>query len=273
MPCRPQRCGVAQPWQLAQHHAGRCVAAQALLHHRHSKPRGYQAQCGKGLAGFHGNLRSEPGADAGGDEIIGWVGAGFALHADPLLFGQVLGQQLALPGQWMLFGQGQQHRVVEHLQGGQVRVVGGRRFAHQGDVQAALAQALQLLQGRQVIQLDVHGGPVIAQDAQGIGQYAGMHGIFDIANAQAAFFPTAQALAQGFQAIGVGQQRFGFGQEGLAVAGQADALLAALEQGQAQPLFELGDLAAQGRLRDVQALGGAADVFFLGDHFEVAQLA
>ncbi len=33
------------------------------------------------------------------------------------------------------------------------------------------------------------------------------------------------------------------------------------------------DLPGSGRLGNVQALGGAADVFFFGYHFEVAQLA
>jgi len=82
-----------------------------------------------------------------------------------------------------MLGQGQQHRVVQHLQGGQVRVVGCRGLAHQGDVQAALAQAFQLFQGGQVIQLDMHGGPVVAQHAQGVGQHTGMHGVFDVADA------------------------------------------------------------------------------------------
>jgi hypothetical protein len=61
-----------------------------------------------------------------------------------------------------------------------------------------------------------------------------VHGVFDVADAQAAFFAAAQAFTQGLQATGVGQKGTRFGEEGLAVAGQADALLAALEQGQAQ---------------------------------------
>ena len=69
-----------------------------------------------------------------------------------------------------------------------------------------------------------------------------MHGVFDVADAQATFFAAAQALAQRFQAIGMGQQRLGFGKKGLAIAGQPNALLAAFEQGQAQAFFELGDL-------------------------------
>lgn len=71
----------------------------------------------------------------------------------------------------------------------------------------------------------------------------------------------------------MGEQGAGFSEEGLAITGQANALLAALEQRQAQAFFELGDLPAQRRLGNMQPFGGAADVFFLGDYNEVAQLA
>jgi hypothetical protein len=47
-----------------------------------------------------------------------------------------------------------------------------------------------------------------------------VHGVFDVADAQAAFFAAAQAFAEGFQATGVGQQGAGFGEEGLAIAGK-----------------------------------------------------
>ncbi|MNE41343.1 hypothetical protein D3C80_1354070 [compost metagenome] len=195
------------------------------------------------------------------------------LHADPFLVGEIVRGQHALLCQRMVLGQGQQHRIVQHLEAQQVGVVVCRRFADQGDIQTTLTQAFELFGGTLVVQRDVHVRPIDPQHAQGIGQHAGVHGIFDVANAQAAFFATPQTLAKGFQSIGVGQQGAGFGEEGLAVAGQADALLAALEQGQAQAFLKLGDLPAQGRLGNVQAFGGATDVFFLGDGDEVAQLA
>ena len=69
------------------------------------------------------------------------------------------------------------------------------------------------------------------------------------------------------------QQGAGFSEKSLAIAGQANALLAALEQRQAQALFELGDLPAQRRLGNMQAFRCTADVLFLGDGDEVAQLA
>ncbi|MNO90709.1 hypothetical protein D3C76_822360 [compost metagenome] len=195
------------------------------------------------------------------------------LHADPFLVGEIVRGQYGLLRQRMVLGQGQQHRVVQHLEAQQVGVVVCRRFADQGDIQTTLTQAFELFGGALVVQRDVHVRPIDPQHAQGIGQDAGVHGVFDVADAQAAFFAAAQAFTQGLQATGVGQKGTRFGEEGLAVAGQADALLAALEQGQAQAFFELGDLPAQGRLGNVQAFGGATDVFFLGDGDEVAQLA
>ena len=112
-----------------------------------------------------------------------------------------------------------------------------------------------------------------AQRAQAVGQHAGVHGVVDIADAQPALVTAAQAARHGFQARGMDQEGAGFGQEGTAVAGEADALQAALEQGQSQLFLELGDLPAQRRLRDVQALGSAPHVFFLGHGDEVLQLA
>src|SRR5262245_43430058 len=46
-----------------------------------------------------------------------------------------------------------------------------------------------------------------------------------------------------------------------------------MEQGDAQLLLQLPDLLTQGRLRDAQAGGGAAEVQLLGDGQEVAQVA
>lgn len=54
-----------------------------------------------------------------------------------------------------------------------------------------------------------------------------------------------QAAPERFEPGGVRQQRAGFGQKRLAIGGQADALLIALEQHQTQTLLKLGNLPAQ----------------------------
>jgi D-threo-aldose 1-dehydrogenase len=58
----------------------------------------------------------------------------------------------------------------------------------------------------------------------------------------------------------------------MAVARQADALLGALEQHEAELVLQLGDLAAQRGLRDMQFFRGAPYVFLFGDSDKVVQL-
>ena len=43
-----------------------------------------------------------------------------------------------------MFGQGQQHWVIQHLETQQVWVVIGRRLTDQGDIQTTLTQAFEL---------------------------------------------------------------------------------------------------------------------------------
>ncbi|MCY1448089.1 hypothetical protein D9M71_647370 [compost metagenome] len=99
-----------------------------------------------------------------------------------------------------------------------------------------------------------------------------MDGMADVADAQPAFLATAQALAQRFQALGMFEQATRLGQEGAPVAGQVQALVAPFEQRQAKVVLQLGDLPAEGRLGNMQLLGGPADVLAFGDGHEVAQL-
>lgn len=143
-------------------------------------------------------------------------------------------------------GQGEQQRVPQ--QGGrlEIRVVLGRRCADQRDVQAALAQALELLGGLLVVQRHVNTGAFPAQGPKGGGQDARVHGVGDVPDAQAALLAAAQSPAEVLQPVRVPQQGAGLGQEDPAVGGQPDALLAALEEGEVQVLLELGDLPAEG---------------------------
>ena len=83
------------------------------------------------------------------------------------------------------------------------------------------------------------------QGAQRCGQHAGVHGVGDVPDAEAAFLAAAQTAAEVLQPVGVPQQGARLGEEDAAVGGQADALLGALEEGQAQVLLQLGDLPAE----------------------------
>lgn len=116
-------------------------------------------------------------------------------------------------------------------------------------------------------------GALLAYLAQGVREDPGMHRVADVADAQPALLAAPQAPSQRLQAFGVLEQGLGFVEEGPPVGSQAQALLAALEQLQAETLFQLGDLPAQRRLGDVQLLGGAADVLDLGHGDEITKLS
>ncbi|MNY38661.1 hypothetical protein D3C86_1733000 [compost metagenome] len=173
----------------------------------------------------------------------------------------------------MPFGQRQQHRIIEHLGSLEVWIVWWRRLADECDIEAALAQPLQLNVRLLVVQRDMHRRPAVAQFAQGIRQHARVHRVFQVADAQPAFVAAAKPSRQRFEPVGMRQECAGLGQERAAVAGQADSLLRALEQRQPEFLFKLGDLPAKWRLGDMQPLGGASDVLILGDGHEVVKLA
>ena len=55
--------------------------------------------------------------------------------------------------------------------------------------------------------------------------------------------------------------------------GKADAAVGTVEQPHTQLCLELADLLADGRLRHVKALGGAAEVQLLRDRDEVPQVS
>ena len=74
------------------------------------------------------------------------------------------------------------------------------------------------------------------------------------------------------RAVEVVEQLLHLAREVAADGGQADAPRRAVEQAHAQRLLELVDAAAEGRLRDVHRLGGAAEVAELGDGAEGQQV-
>lgn len=61
--------------------------------------------------------------------------------------------------------------------------------------------------------------------------------------------------------------------QGVGGDGRQQALAAALEQRDVEVLLQLADLLREGRLRQGQAFGGAADVAFFVERDEIAELA
>ena len=203
-----------------------------------------QADGGEGFGGFVADVGGESGGGAGGEEVVTPGVLLSVLDGDPGLAVEVFGADLAACCQGVGAGDGQEHRVFqEGVRAGRGRF--GVVARGQGDVEAALAQAFELFVGGEAVEGDVDAGVFLVEGAQCLGQQAGVHGVADVADAQAAFLAAAEAAAEVLQACGVPQQGCGFGEEDAAVAGEPEALLAALEQGQAEVLLELGDLPAE----------------------------
>jgi hypothetical protein len=88
--------------------------------------------------------------------------------------------------------------------------------------------------------------------------------------------PLAAARGHGHPAadrVRGGQQRAGVGQQLPAGVGQRHAVAVPGQQRGAEILFQRADLPTERRLRDVQLIGGAAEVQLTGDGDEVPQLA
>ncbi|MNY68908.1 hypothetical protein D3C86_2067530 [compost metagenome] len=60
---------------------------------------------------------------------------------------------------------------------------------------------------------------------------------------------------------------------GLARIGRLDCARGPVEQAHAQGFFQLPDLLRQGRLGDVQRLGGAGEAAVVGDRQQIAQMS
>src|SRR6478672_8840317 len=95
----------------------------------------------------------------------------------------------------------------------------------------------------------------------------------DEADAQAPGLATRCALRRTLRAFRLRQSETCFGEKGTPRGRQLHPAWNALEQRHADLTLEVTDLPAQWRLRDPQALGGAAEVGLLGHRDEVAEMS
>jgi hypothetical protein len=92
------------------------------------------------------------------------------------------------------------------------------------------------------------------------------------AHAQHAHAPARPALERGQQFLAGGVDGIGVLQRHTPGLGEHEAAAAALEQGMAEPFFELPQLHRQRRGRDMQPLGRARQALLVRDGAEVAQV-
>jgi hypothetical protein len=114
---------------------------------------------------------------------------------------------------------------------------------------------------------------VHAEEAEDFRQHAGVRGCLDEANTQSADLTTSRALGSALCARSLRERESCLGEKRAAGSGEGNASRHTLEQRRPELALEVADLPTQWRLRDVQPLGGAAEVQFFGDGDEVAEVA
>ena len=138
------------------------------------------------------------------------------------------------------------------------------RFAPETHVDLLGAQGFVLHRGTEFMDGPADAGKFGLEFFQQAGDGA-PHGRADDAHAQAAHF-AAVDLADGVDGHAhLGQQVGRLVHQRLARHGQLERARGARKQAHAQFAFQFHDLLAQRRLRDMQALGGAAEAFLLGN--------
>src|SRR5258708_886471 len=113
------------------------------------------------------------------------------------------------------------------------------------------------------------GFAVAAEDGGKRRQHSGA----DEADVQRADFAATDAAGFVDVTVDVAQGALGAFEEDPACCGKGDGAGGSFEKGVAEDFFELANLLREGRLSEVKAQSGAAEVEFFGDCNEVAQMA
>jgi len=149
---------------------------------------------------------------------------------------------------------------------------GAHRQADQPGLNPPLVESVHLLPAGQFLQVEVDSWITLAENPEG-GRQEAQGGRADETDGEST--PVALGGPARFRAglLHGCEDLPGPSEEGAAGVGQGDPAGAPLQQGGAEFLLERLDLGAQGRLAQVEALGGPAEISLLGDRHEVAQLA
>src|SRR4029077_138610 len=146
------------------------------------------------------------------------------------------------------------------------------RRQEQPEVELARAERRGLLWGEHFAQRERHARPGALEALEQPGEHA-VVGERDEADAQPALLARGDAAQLEHRAFELRDDAARLLEEAGAFGGELDAPAAAREQGYAEALLERADGARQRRLRNVQRLGGAAEVQPLGHRHEIPHLA
>ena len=165
-----------------------------------------------------------------------------------------------------------QQDVALLVQRHQVHVVGVfGRGVHDRGVELELAQpSVQLGGGQPGIDLHLH--QRVSRTERREHQRRRRRSRWNGAQPKRAGDPGPHSVHLGLERVVLGQNPLGPHDQALALGGEALKAVSAVDQGDVQLAFELGDRGRQRRLRHVALLGGPGEVSLLGDRDEVLQL-
>ena len=146
------------------------------------------------------------------------------------------------------------------------------RAHHQRELDLALAQVLELARGGLGREAQLHGRVVVLEALEDRGQHV-ERGARHEREPQRALEPLRRAARALAGRLGLLQQALRVLVEDLARGREPHVVPAAVEQHRAELLLEIAHRHAQRRLRHVEPDRGAAEVQFLGQHHELAQLS
>src|ERR1051326_7010301 len=178
----------------------------------------------------------------------------------------------APPGQRVLQGNREAHRVARQLFKMQSPQHGSAQAHDESEVQVAFAQTGEHFLGGEVMQTSAHVGQLGLKGTQRGRQNprGERRRVTDVEFARAAVSYRPRRLNRLFRAL---QDRAGFSQERATGRRQAHGFGAALQQQKAEFSLQVAHLAAQRWLRDVQPQCSPRNVLLLGDGDEAAEVA
>ena len=157
-------------------------------------------------------------------------------------------------------------------EGDDVEGVDGIAVAEDTGVEGSVLEAVDDLCGEGLVQMEGDEGEGLGVGAEDGGE-CGEHAGADKAHVERADLAAADAAGFFEVALDVAEGAAGGLQEGFACSRQRDGAGGSGEEGVAEDLFELADLLGERGLGEVEAEGGSAEVQFLGDGDEVAEMA
>lgn len=257
-------------WQWKQAYAGWSESFDACLNDGEPKTARNQIECYRRASSFVAKLRLKACLPASGKHLGVALGRNFLRRKYELLAMQ--GHRGSRCCRHKLVAC-RDHKKVWFLEDrATCQVTWTRRPMGESSIEFALANCGELISRSRYLKPKIDIGAMTLQCQQTLSKYSGMDGALDVADCQGpgdAFGlvgrPRLKTMCRRQNSLALLEKPAPGGVE-------LQALSAAHEQSEPESVFQRDDLAAQRRLRDVQAISRARDALQFGDCHKVVQL-